>query len=496
MEAHRNSVWTGRNPMLRKSFFSRACLTRRSLASLVSKYVLGPLLTCTFCAFATGWSAETTPVAHGRLNILYIHTDDQRADALHGLGTQELITPNLDALVQSGMTFRSCYTMGSMVGAVCTPSRTMLLTGRSWHRIPGAKAARANASDPATFLPSILAAAGYETWHMGKPGNSFSPGIAAFETNIRDGGDGQEPSNNRELASRRLADRSIAFLETRQQTEEKRPFYMYLAPQVPHDPRIAEPKFHALYDATQLSLPHAFLPMHPFDNGEMTVRDEKLAPWPRTAQDTRRQLADYYACLSCLDHHLGRLFEALRANGLWDNTLIIFSSDNGLSMGDHGLFGKQNLYEFGGMHVPLVFAGPGVSHGESHALVYLMDLYPTLADYAGASVPEGVEGQSLRPIVEGHPLPTREVLVTGYRNCMRAIRTDRWKLIRYPLVDVTQLFDLSTDPHELHNLADSESHRDRLAAMMSDLAREMARLDDPCPLTVPNPKPATWQPPK
>jgi arylsulfatase A-like enzyme len=431
-----------------------------------------------------------------KLNILHIHSDDLRADGLHSLGTEALLTPNLDHLVQRGVSFARCYTMGSMIGAVCTPSRTMLLTGRSWQRIPGARHALPDADDPETFLPKILERAGYQTWHMGKPGNSFAPGIAAFETNIKDGGDGKAPETNRELASRRLADRSITFLKSRQAFGEKRPFYMYLAPQVPHDPRIAEPQFHSMYSPEKIPLPKAFLPLHPFDNGEMIVRDEKLAPWPRTPEDTRQQLADYYACISCLDHHVGRIFEELRALGQWDNTLVVFSSDNGLSMGEHGLFGKQNLYEFGGMHVPLVIAGPGISHGESRALVYLMDLYPTLADYAGAAVPQGVEGQSLRGILEGRQTRTREWLYTGYRDCMRSIRDDRWKLIRYPLVDRTQLFDLDADPREQNDLSDQPQYAVKVQELMSALDREMNAFGDDNPLHIPNPKPSEWNPPQ
>ncbi len=442
----------------------------------------------------TGFIASHTTAE--QLNILHIHLDDLRADGLHSLGTEVLVTPNLDRLVQRGVSFTRCYTMGSMIGAVCTPSRTMLLTGRSWQRIPGARNALPDADDPKTFLPKILEAAGYQTWHMGKPGNSFAPGIAAFETNIKDGGDGKDPESNRELASRRLADQSITFLKSRQASGEMRPFYMYLAPQVPHDPRIAEPHFHSMYSPEKIPLPKAFLPLHPFDNGEMTVRDEKLAPWPRTPEDTRQQLADYYACISCLDHHVGRIFDELRALDQWDKTLIVFSSDNGLSMGEHGLFGKQNLYEFGGMHVPLVIAGPGISPGESRALVYLMDLYPTLAEYAGATVPQGVEGQSLRGILEGRHTKTREWLYTGYRDCMRSIRDDRWKLIRYPLVDRTQLFDLDADPREQNDLSNRPEYATKLEEMMSALEREMKSFRDDHPLHVSDPKPSEWNPPQ
>lgn len=430
-----------------------------------------------------------------RPNILHIHADDHRADGLRALGNPLLHTPNLDSLVERGMTFTHCYTMGSMVGAVCTPSRTMMLTGRSWHRIPKARDAAPNAADPATFLPRVIAAAGYQTWHMGKQGNGFPAGLQQFETSVIDDAHGKTPETDRAHCSQRLADRTIAFLKSRPASPEAKPFYIYLAPPVPHDPRSAEPQFHQLYDPAKVPLPAAFLPQHPFNNGEMSVRDEQLAPWPRTPADTKQQLADYYSCVTGLDHHIGRIFAELKASGQWDNTIIIFSGDNGLSLGEHGLFGKQNLYEFGGMHVPLVIAGPGIPKGKTDALVYLMDLFPTFADFAGAKIPAGVEGKSLLPVLTGKATKVRDVLYTGYRDCQRAIRDERWKLIRYPLVDRTQLFDLSTDPHELNNLAAQPEHQVKLTELTARLQKEMVAHADLYPLTVTQPQPAEWTPP-
>jgi arylsulfatase A-like enzyme len=432
----------------------------------------------------------TLPAADARPpNILHIHADDHRADGLHALGNDLLKTPNLDRLVEQGMTFRNCYTMGSMIGAVCLPSRTMLLTGRSWLRAPGRMNPQADAVDPSLTLPRVLGAAGYETYHVGKGGNEFKPGIEAFDTNLVI--DDHGPVLRRG-SSERHADATLKFLK--QRTGGK-PFYIYFAPPVPHDPRVAAPEFHKLYDPATVPLPAAFLPQHPFDNGEMTVRDEMLAPWPRTPADTKQQLADYYACITGLDHHLGRVFEQLKAMGEWNNTIIIFTGDNGLSLGEHGLFGKQNLYQFGGMHVPCVIAGPGIPKGKSEALIYLMDLFPTLCDWSGAKIPAGVEGTSLAPILSGKATTVREVLYTGYRNCQRALRDDRWKLIRYPLVDQTQLFDLQTDPHELTNLADRPEQAAKVVELTGYLKKEMARYGDTVPLQVANPQPAAWTPP-
>lgn len=455
----------------------------KPILSLFCLLVLAPVL---------GGAAESPA---RRPNILHLHTDDHRADGLHALGNAVLQTPHLDTLVARGMTFRNCYTMGSMMGAVCTPSRTMMLTGRSWLRLPKSPGAAPNAADPATFLPRVLEAAGYQTWHMGKYGNGFPAGLQSFQSTIRDEGKDAGPDKDRAFAPQRLADRSIQFLKDRAAAGEARPFYLYLAPPVPHDPRSAEPRFHQLYEAAKLPLSPAFLPQHPFNNGEMMVRDEQLAPWPRTPENTRQQLAEYYACITGFDFHVGRLFEALKAGGQWENTIIIFSGDNGLSMGEHGLFGKQNLYEFGGMHVPLVIAGPGIPHGSSAALVYLMDLFPTLVEFAKATLPETVEGRSLVPVIEGKTSRVREVLYTAYRNCQRAIRDGRWKLILYPLVNQTQLFDLESDAHELDNLAGQPEQAARIATLTARLEREMAAYGDKAPLKSEHPEPAEWTPP-
>ncbi|WP_309710379.1 sulfatase/phosphatase domain-containing protein, partial [Armatimonas sp.] len=218
-------------------------------------------------------------------------------------------------------------------------------------------------------------------------------------------------------------------------------------------------------------------------------------PWPRTPEDTKQQLADYYACITGLDHHIGRIFATLKASGEWKNTIVIFTGDNGLSMGEHGLFGKQNLYEFGGMHVPCVVAGPGVATGKSEAFVYLMDMFPTLCELGGAKIPAGVEGKSLAPILSGKKIKLREWLYTAYRNVQRAVRDDRWKLIRYPQINKTQLFDLKSDPRELNNLADDPKFAGKIKELMAHLAEAQAQYGDSCELTSANPKHAVWSPP-
>jgi len=128
----------------------------------------------------------------------------------------------------------------------------------------------------------------------------------------------------------------------------------------------------------------------------MTVRDEQLEKWPRTPEAIRRHLHEYYACITSIDGHIGRLLQTLQEQGEYERTIIIFSSDNGLAIGSHGLMGKQNLYE-DGMKVPLIMCGPGIAAGQSDALVYLLDIYPTVCELVGAPAPQGSTARACRP---------------------------------------------------------------------------------------------------
>ena len=436
-----------------------------------------------------------------RPNVLFLLSDDHRADGVGALGNPHLKTPALDKLVERGMAFRHAYVMGSLEGAVCMPSRCMIQTGRSLFRLPPVNMRK----DYATFedalkdktesrdwalLPRVMRAAGYETFHMGKRGNECLPSLECYETNLMR--DDPTPAE-REYSSQAYGDGVIKFLRER---KANRPFFIYLAPPVPHDPRVAPKEFMDKYDPAKIPLPAALLPVHPFDNGEMSVRDEQLAPWPRTPDIIRPHLADYYACITCLDHHFGRIVDCLKEIGQLDNTIIIFAGDNGLSLGEHGLLGKQNVYEFGGMHVPLVIAGPGIRQGNSDAFVYLFDLFPTICELTGAPIPEAAEGRSVAPLLAGRRMQGRELMFTAYKEVQRSIRDQRWKLIRYPRINRTQFFDLSNDPHELKDLAAEPKHARKIAALMERLVLAQKEWGDNCPLTAANPAPADWSPGK
>jgi arylsulfatase A-like enzyme len=249
------------------------------------------------------------------------------------------------------------------------------------------------------------------------------------------------------------------------------------------------------YDAARLPLPPNFLPQHEWDNGEMVIRDELLLPWPRPPGEVRAMIADYYRYISYLDAQIGRVVEALEASPHARNTLIVFAADSGVGRGSHGLIGKQNLYEHS-VRVPLVIGGPGIPANQvTDAMCYLFDVMPTLGALCNVPAPRTSEGLDLSPVVRQPSKPARSSLVFAYRTVQRALRDDQWKLIRYPEIDRTQLFDLKADPHEVTNLASRPEHSARVSTMTGALAAEMRRLGDQVPLTVANPKPAAWSPP-
>lgn len=444
-----------------------------------------------------------------RMNVLFLFADDMRANSIAALGNPTVKTPNLDTLVRRGFVMRNAYCLGGNSPSVCTPSRNMLLSGNAYFRwkdfVPpgdGPNVLHDRLGQPVRPKPGAIApgdgpnfplsmkAAGYFTYHHGKKGNNAPLIQAKFDVNKYLTNDNAERRSGE--PGKEIVDDAIAFL--RERPVDAKPFFMYLAFGNPHDPRVAAQKYLDQYDRDTIPLPKNFRPVHPFDNGEMTVRDEKLLPWPRTEADVRRTLHEYYATITALDLHIGRLLETLRQAGQLDNTIVLFAADQGMALGSHGLLGKQNLYD-AGMKVPLIFAGPGIPRGESHALLYVLDIYPTVSDLVGTAPPEGIDGVSFRPVITGQVPAIRRELFFSFLGIQRAIRDERWKLIRYPQVNVTQLFDLQADPDEMHNLADEPTQRERAKTMLARLAELQPVWGDAAPLTVPNPKPAAWSPP-
>lgn len=422
-------------------------------------------------------------------NILFIFSDDQRADTIAALGNGRVRTPNLDRLVKQGTAFTRAYCMGSMNGAVCVPSRAMLMTGRTLFRV-------SEQLKKEETWPERFSAAGYTTfmtgkWHNGDKSliRTFSEGRAVFlggmtnpiTASVHDLSVDHQLSKERRSGKHVVevfADEAVSFLG---RPTSGKPFLCYVAFNAPHDPRIAPPEFHASYRADPPPIPANFLPQHPFDNGELSIRDENLLPFPRTESAVRGELADYYASVTFMDQQIGRILAALDASGQAGNTIIVFSSDHGLAIGSHGLMGKQNLYEHS-MRAPLIIGGPGLpANKRSAALCHLLDIFPTLGELANISAPAGSEGISLAPVLRGQATESRPLIGTAYKQVQRAMTDGRWKVIAYPRVPRVQLFDLLSDPDERIDLAGDPANRERLSGLIAKLVAWQKEHDDPLP---------------
>jgi arylsulfatase A-like enzyme len=434
-------------------------------------------------AKATSQPAPTT----ARPNVLFLLTDDQRADTLRAFGNRHIHTPNLDRLARAGTRFTEAHIMGAQQGAVCVPSRAMLLSGRSLFRI------REDLRDTPTW-PAQFRQAGWHTHLNGKWHNtaasiapSFSSGHAIFLGGMTDQNvikvrdlSPNEPLGPertvRQPSSELFADAAVRFLTERPPAT---PFVLYVAFTSPHDPRTPPAEFLTRYRADRLPLPANFLPQHPFDNGELEVRDEKLLPRPRDPAAVRREIAAYYGMISHVDAQIGRILDALEATGQASNTYIVWAGDNGLALGSHGLLGKQNLYEHS-TRVPLIVAGPGIpKNRRTDALVYLFDLAPTLCELGGVPPPPGSEGRSLVPVLQGRDRSGRETVFTAYRDLQRAVRDRRWKLIEYPKAGRTQLFDLRRDPLERTDLSTNPRHAQQRGRLETELRAAQREFGDP-----------------
>jgi arylsulfatase A-like enzyme len=454
-------------------------------------------------AVALGGIQFCAPRQRRRPNILFLFSDDQRFDTIHALGNPEIITPNLDRLCRRGETFTRAHIMGGTSGAVCVPSRAMLLTGRTLFHLQSQGGV---IPEEHIMIPEMLQAAGYTTFGTGKWHNGPKAYARCFThgAKIMFGGmsdhlkvpvhdfdpEGKYPPENsyrkEKFSSELFSDEAIRFLEG---YTSDRPFFAYVSYTAPHDPRMAPMEYTDLYPPERIRVPENFMPAHPFNNGEMYVRDENLAPFPRTPEIVQEHIAAYYAMITHLDAQIGRVLDALEKTGRAKDTLVIFAGDNGLAVGQHGLLGKQNLYEHS-VRVPLIICGPGIPEDtRSEALCYLLDLYPTLCDILGLAAPETVEGKSLLPVLKNRKAKVRDSLFMAYRSFQRAVRnSDNWKLIKYNVrgVETTQLFNLNEDAGEINNLAEDSASAARLEDLAALLKAHMRKLDDFCDLDKPN----------
>jgi arylsulfatase A-like enzyme len=436
-----------------------------------------------------------------RPNVLFIFSDDQQADTIASLGNPHVRTPHLDSLVQRGVSFNRAYNMGGAAPAVCVASRAMLFTGQTLFRADERLTADVTGrgrKGPFSLLHQHFLSHGYRTFGTGKWHNRapiFARGFSSGANILIGGGsdhykvplhdfrpDRDYPAQPDRIgtshSSELFSDAAIRYI---QEDHGADPFFLYLAYTAPHDPHMSPTSFRKAYPPGRMRVPANFLPEHPFDNGELKIRDEMLAPFPRTRRIIQQYLSDYYAMISHMDAQIGRVLRALEAAGEADGTIVVFSSDNGLAAGQHGLLGKQNLYEHS-VRVPLVLCGPGIPRGRrSDALCYLFDLFPTLCELCSVPPADHVEGRSVAPAMVDQNAAVRNSLFFAYRDFQRAVTEGDWKMIRYRTGSPVrlQLFNLHEDPLERNNLAATSAGAERVAAMDRTLQEWMTTTGDP-----------------
>jgi arylsulfatase A-like enzyme len=444
----------------------------------------------------------TVTLAAEHPNILFFFADDQRADTIHALGNPVAKTPNLDKLAKRGLAFDRAYMQGGQNAATCIPSRAMLLSGQNLFSIDEHQLRD-------ECWPEAYGKAGYVTFISGKWHQSSASLIRNFKIarSIFIGGmtdpfkaklstvhEGKlQPAQQAEKhACEVFADEAIRFIKE----HKDGPFFCYIPFDAPHDPHIVPAGFKPVTRADEISLPKNFLKQHPWDNGEMLVRDELLLPWPRPEEAVKTMIAEYYTYITHLDAQIGRVMEALESSPFAKNTIIVFTSDSGVARGSHGLIGKQNCYEHS-MRVPLIIVGPGiVSDKRTDALCYLFDVFPTLGALCGVRAPPKSQGKSFSDLLKDPTRSFRPGILLAYKQSQRAWMDSQWKLIRYPVINKTQLFDLKNDPLETTDLATEPSQQSRVATLSANMKSGMAVFGDTAPFTVDKTIQAQWTPPK
>jgi len=447
-----------------------------------------------------------------RPNIVFILTDQQRYDTIAALGFDHMITPNLDRLAQRGVAFENMY----ITSPSCAPSRASLFTGT----YPHTNGVFRNDEPWQYCWVKDLAEASYRTVSVGKMHTMPVEGAFGFhERHVTENKDRDHPNlpfyldnwdkayflTGLEKPSRVTQRRRREYREQLGawvwEHEEKLhpdvftgqmakwwidrytgegPFFLQVGLPGPHPPYDPTQEYLDLYAGRELpkvippdpeSQPAAMQELREFHLGEDADGVVHLAE--PTAEQSRRQRAHYYANVSMIDKQVGDIVSALEARGVLEDTIVVFTSDHGDALGDHGHSQKWNMYQ-STMQVPALVAGPGIPAGKRIGdNVALFDLGPTILEWAGVAVPVWMEAKSLTPYFSDAQIPLRsrvfaehsnDALLTGTR-LMTMVLEDSMKLVHFVDSDSGMLFDLEDDPHELCNLWHDPIHaatRDRL----------------------------------
>lgn len=444
-------------------------------------------------------------------NIIFIVTDDQTINTINSKGNSEIITPNLDSLCSDGVYFNRCYIHGGTSGAVCMPSRAIINSSQNMFNLKDAGNA-IPVEHP--LLGEKLKNNGYHTfftgkWHNGIEGfkRSFTAGDNIFFGGMWD--HYNVPMNK--FDPKGMYDNKVDyvanFLQSNQvltmhsnklnsgvhstdvitktaidfidKVSDEQPFYLNVAYLAPHDPRVVPTQYLDLYNKNNICIPQNFEFKHSFNFGQENERDEQLSPKPMNLEWYKKELKTYYAMISHLDAEIGNIITTLKKRGLYDDSIIIFTSDNGLALGAHGLMGKQNLYNES-INIPFIIKLPktyDIANVTNSQIITLQDIFPTLLDLIDLNIPEKLCGRSFKKSLFNPSIQIHKNLYLAFTEYIRAIQIEDYKLIKYRPrngVEYNQLFDLKNDKLEMMNLYEDKNYK----AIKTELELELLDLKE------------------
>ena len=443
--------------------------------------------------------------AADRPNILYIMADDHAAHAISAYGSKVNQTPNIDRIGRDGMRFDNCFVTNS----ICTPSRATILTGKYSHINGVPVFNRFDGRQPT--VAKDLQAAGYHTgmigkWHLGSEPTGFDdwtilPGQGAYHDPVffsKSRGKITVPGYCTDVTT----DLALSFLDAR---PKEKPFFLMLHQKAPHRPWEPDEAHRAKWANRVIPEPETFNDDYATRSDaareatmqvgrDLTDRDVKQTPPQDLTPEAlkkwkyQRYMQDYLACIESLDDNVGRVLDYLDRTGLSKNTVVVYTSDQGFFLGDHGWFDKRFMFEES-LKMPFLVRWPGVvaPGSTTKAMTLNVDFAPTFLAMAGVAIPDAIQGHSVVPILQGQtPTDWRQAMYYRYYHYPQdhrvqphyGVRTERYKLICYNKIDQWELFDLQTDPHELHNLYADPAHATTVARLKAEMAHLRTELGD------------------
>ncbi len=392
----------------------------------------------------------------GQINVLIIESDDQSNQAVGAFGNPFMVTPNIDKLAAEGTSFTSAYNMGCWSPAVCVPSRMMLIYGKYlW------KAQKINARNKPISMPEIFKQNGYETYMTGKwhawgnyPKNIFDTTGTITEGQLK------TYKTSKGHITNITGDEAVNYIRN---YKKKKPFFAYVAFNAPHVPRETSQNYYDLYPIENIELPPSVkdgLPLNKNVKYQYTNN-------PLSAKTMKKRVQQNNAMVTHMDKKIGDIIKALKDKKMYNNTIIVFMSDHGISFGENNNATKVAVYE-PNVTAPLIIRNPkDLSPKKIKDRVYLQDIVPTLIDILNLKTVAKLDFKSLKPLIEKQQA-VRETIYLAMFNAQRAIIKGDDKLILFPETKDLELYNLDSDPWETNNLINTAGANKKIKGLLKD----------------------------